>query len=57
VTKTWTSIKDYITDAFGGVVERDCVYPTCMVEMDGCRTCEHACPFERAKRGREAAAK
>jgi hypothetical protein len=51
VTKTWTKIEDWIADPFVGypIKAHDCVYPDCLIEVDGCRACEHACPFERVK--------
>jgi flavoprotein len=53
MTKRWTSIEDWIADPFIPIIdvvsEHDCMYPDCLIEANGCRTCEHACPFEKVK--------
>jgi hypothetical protein len=52
--KTWTKIEDYNTAAIDADArdcalpdERDCVYPLCLIEVEGYQGCEHACPFEK----------
>ena len=57
MTRQWTRIEDYwVIDIWR--VQRvepagsdcDCVYPDCLIEVEGQRVCEHACPFEITKR-------